>query len=235
MKNNINNKVIIITGGSRGIGRALVIEFVKLGASVFFTYKNNTKAAEETIQLSKNYNNIAQGAKICVTDFMGMSGLFRTIKKHKGKIDILINNAAIFKLGRIGFSRPSEWDEMIKVNLLGVINCCHIISKIMISQKSGYIINISSSAAYENYEGQVVYNATKAAVNTVTSSLSCELNRFGINVFGIAPSLVYTDMIRGQKLKKISDHFISPSDVVHSILNVLNQNIHINQGETIRI
>ncbi|MCJ7691348.1 MAG: SDR family oxidoreductase [Clostridiaceae bacterium] len=191
---NLKGKVAIVTGASRGIGKGIAIELAKAGACVVINYKNNDKAAEETLQEISNLGVYAIKIKGDVSDYEFSKRMIKTTLEKLGKIDILVNNAGISKIGLFMDEEPEEWDNIINVNLKGTINCSHNVVKEMIKQKSGSIINISSMWGNVGASCEVIYSASKGAINSFTKALAKELAPSNIRVNAIAPGVIDTEM-----------------------------------------
>ena len=191
---NLKGKVAIVTGGSRGIGKGIAIELAKAGACVVINYKCNDEAAERTLQEISELGAYALKIKGDVSDYEFSKQLIKTTVEKLGKIDILINNAGISKVGLFMDASPEEWDNILNVNLKGTINCSHSVVKEMIKQKSGVIINISSMWGDVGASCEVIYSASKGAINSFTKALAKELAPSNIRVNAIAPGVIDTEM-----------------------------------------
>jgi 3-oxoacyl-[acyl-carrier protein] reductase len=192
------NKVVLVTGGSRGIGRAIAVKFALLEAKVVITYKS---------KVDPNYFN-SRG--ICYyqcdsANAAGITKLIETIEKEFGTIDILVNNAGITKDGLIMRMKEEDWDLVINTNLKGAFLFCRETAKIMIKNHFGKIINISSIVATVGNAGQSNYVASKAGMIGLTKVLAKELAAYNIQVNVLAPGFVETDMTAGlsEEQKKV--------------------------------
>ena len=191
---NLKGKVAIVTGASRGIGKGIAIELAKAGACVVINYKSNDKAAEKTLKEIRELGAYALKIKGDISDYEFSKHLIKITVEKLGKIDILINNAGISKVGLFMDVSPEEWDNIINVNLKGTINCSHNAVKEMIKQKSGSIINISSMWGSVGASCEVIYSASKGAINSFTKALAKELAPSNIRVNAIAPGVIDTEM-----------------------------------------
>ncbi|MBK5240090.1 SDR family oxidoreductase [Clostridium sp.] len=191
---NLKGKVAIVTGASRGIGKGIAIELAKAGACVVINYKSNDEAAEETLQEIEELGVYAMKIKGDVSDYAFSKKMIKTTLEKLGKIDILVNNAGISKIGLFMDELPEEWDNILNVNLKGTINCSHNVVKEMIKQKSGSIINISSMWGNVGASCEVIYSASKGAINSFTKALAKEFAPSNIRVNAIAPGVIDTQM-----------------------------------------
>jgi len=190
----LKNKVAIVTGASRGIGRSIALTLAHYGASVVVNYCGSKEKAEEVVEKIKSNSGTATAYQADVADFDAVKTMFADVIKQYGKIDILVNNAGITRDNLILKMSEEEFDSVINTNLKGVFNCLKQVSRIMLKQKSGRIINISSISGVSGNAGQVNYSAAKAGVIGMTKSLAKELGSRGITVNAIAPGYIKTDM-----------------------------------------
>jgi 3-oxoacyl-[acyl-carrier protein] reductase len=191
---NLKGKVAIVTGASRGIGKGIAISLAKAGACVVINYKSNDEAAEEALTEISGLGAYAMKIKGDVSDYEFSKQMIKTTIEKLGKIDILINNAGISKVGLFMDAVPEEWNNVLNVNLMGTINCSHNAVKEMIKQKSGSIINISSMWGNVGASCEVIYSASKGAINSFTKALAKEVAPSNIRVNAIAPGVIDTEM-----------------------------------------
>jgi len=190
----LSGKVAVITGASRGIGRSIAIELAKAGASIIVNYKNNEEAAKNTLEIIKSLDSFGILVKADVSIYDEAKFLIDKAIEKFGKIDILVNNAGISKIGLFIDMNEKEWDNIIDINLKGVINGSHNALKYMVSQKSGTIINISSMWGNVGASCEAVYSATKGAVNLFTKALAKEMAPSNIRINAVAPGVIDTEM-----------------------------------------
>jgi len=190
----LKNKVAIVTGASRGIGRAIALILAHYGASVVVNYCGSKEKAEEVVEEIITKGGTATAYQADVADFDAVKTMFADVIKQYGKLDILVNNAGITRDNLILKMSEEEFDGVINTNLKGVFNCLKQASRIMLKQKSGRIINISSISGVCGNAGQVNYSASKAGVIGMTKSLAKELGSRGITVNAVAPGYIKTDM-----------------------------------------
>lgn len=188
-------KVALVTGGSRGIGRAICERLAKDGMDIIFNYNNGEAAAQETIALCKAYGVEAYAVKADVSDSAVCTELVaKAIELGGGQLDVLVNNAGITRDGLIIRMSDEDFDAVMDVNLKGAFCMMREASKIMLKKKSGRIINISSVVGVMGNAGQVNYAASKAGIIGMTKSLARELASRKITVNAIAPGMIETDM-----------------------------------------
>jgi len=204
------NKIVLVTGAGRGIGASIAKRFASEGAEVIVNYSGNDEAAQKTVDEITATGGQAQKYKCSVNDSESVKVMIDEIIKKFGRIDILVNNAGITKDGLMLRMTDEDFDRVIDVNLKGTFNCTKYISKYMLKQKSGKIINISSVVGLSGNAGQVNYSASKAGIIGITKSAAKELSSRGITVNAVAPGYVDTDMtkvlsdnIRNEILKNI--------------------------------
>lgn len=198
----LKDKIAIVTGGTRGIGRAIVFELIQHGAKVVFTYLKSDESAGIILDEVKELKGEAEAIKADARVFdEAKNVVVETINKF-GKIDILINNAGIIKDGLFVVMEPSDWLDVINTNLLGYLNMTKVCIGTMMKQKSGVIINVSSISGVIGMPRQVNYSTAKAGEIGLTKSLAKEVVSFGIRVNAIAPGFIDTDMTKNLKKKE---------------------------------
>ena len=190
----LTGRVALITGGSRGIGRATAILFAKANADVAITYHKNEESANQVVNQIKNLGRKAIAVKGNVGKSEDVKRMVKEVLDHFGKIDILVNNAGIWTYGAIGEMSEETWDETIEVNLKSVYLFSNEVVPIMKKQKWGRIINISSTAGQRGEAFHSHYAASKGAIIAFTKSLAVELAKYNILVNCVAPGWVNTDM-----------------------------------------
>lgn len=190
----LENKVAIVTGASRGIGKAIAITLANYGAKVIVNYCGSKEKAEQVVEEIKENGGTALAYQADVADMEAVKAMFSDVVKEYGSVDILVNNAGITRDNLILKMTEEEFETVIDTNLKGVFNCLKHGSRLMLKQKSGRIINISSISGVIGNPGQVNYSAAKAGVIGMTKSLAKELGSRGITVNAIAPGYINTDM-----------------------------------------
>ncbi|MFC0561411.1 3-oxoacyl-ACP reductase family protein [Halalkalibacter alkalisediminis] len=234
--------MVLITGGSKGIGEGIVRDFAARGWSAHFTYHNSHEKAE---CLEREFSNVyAHHAD--VTDYQTAKAIVKEVTNQHGKIDCLINNAGITKDKTIGFMNESNWRDVIETNLTGNFNYSKFVSKQMMKQKSGSIINIASISGMIGIPGQANYSASKAGIITLTRTMAKELGPFNIKVNVVSPGFIetsmtegvnYQDMLEGAPLKRVGQigditgvvHFLTSSEADY----ITGQNFVVDGGLSI--
>ena len=192
----LKGRVAIITGGSRGIGEAIVKKFVKEGALVAFTFSRHTSLANK---ISKETKGKASGYRLDIKDYAGMKKLVAGVKKKFGRLDILVNNAGIACDKSLIMMEEKDWSDVIKTNLTGAFNASKACIVTFMKQKSGNIISISSLSGIMGVPGQTNYGASKAGLVGFTKALAKEVGPYKVRVNAIAPGFIMTQML--EKLK----------------------------------
>ena len=190
----LKDKVAIVTGGTRGIGRAIALKLADHGANIVINYRNSDKEAEELKAILEEKGVKVLTVKCDISNFEDSKNLMDKCKEVFGKIDILVNNAGITKDTLIMRMKEEDFDNVIDVNLKGTFNCAKHASAIMLKQRFGKIINMTSVVGIAGNAGQVNYAASKAGVIGLTKSLAKELGSRGITVNAVAPGFINTDM-----------------------------------------
>jgi 3-oxoacyl-[acyl-carrier protein] reductase len=191
---NLKDKVAVVTGASRGIGRAIALELAHRGASVVVNYNTNAGAADEVVDAIRAQGRQAIAVQADVGDFDQAARLIKTAIDTLGRIDILVNNAGTTRDQLLMLMKEDDWDLVLCTNLKGVFNCCKAAARQMMRQRSGRIVNISSVSGIAGQGGQTNYAASKAGIIGFTKSLAKELGPRNVTVNAIAPGFVLTDL-----------------------------------------
>ncbi len=190
----LKDQIALVTGGSRGIGRAVVKAFVTEGAAVAVVYRGSKEAAEQLVQEAAQAGGTAKAYQCDVADAASVKACVEQVQKELGPVNILVNNAGVIADGLFVRMETEDWDKVMKTNLGGVFHFCRELAFPMMQKRAGRIINISSVAATHVNPGQVNYAASKGAVNSFTRALAVELAGRGVTVNAIAPGFIETDM-----------------------------------------
>lgn len=191
-----SGKVAVVTGGSRGIGRAICLRLASLGATVIINYVSRSDAADEVAA-----EVVALGGKCGVYQFNvadtdAVAEAFKSILADHGRIDILVNNAGITRDGLFMKMKEADWDDVLNINLKGAYNCMKAVTRPMMKQRQGVIISVTSVIGFAGNAGQANYSAAKAGLIGLTRSLAKELSARNIRVNGVAPGYIDTDMTK---------------------------------------
>lgn len=190
----VQGKVVLVTGASRGIGRAIANKFAEAGAHVAFTYLSSVEKGEALVKELEAYGVKAKGYRSDASMFDAAEELVNSVVADFGQIDVLINNAGITKDGLLMRMTEEQWDEVIRVNLKSVFNLTKAVIKPMMKAKSGSIVNMTSIVGVKGNAGQANYAASKAGIIGFTKSVALELGSRNIRCNSIAPGFIETEM-----------------------------------------
>ncbi len=193
----LDGRIAIITGASRGIGRAIALALAKKGAAVVVNYASNAGAAEETAQQVRDSGGRARVFRADVAEPAGAAALVQAAVDQFGGVDILVNNAGVTRDNFILRMKDEDWDRVLGVNLKGAFNCTRAAARLMIKNRSGRIINISSVVALTGNTSQANYCAAKAGLIGFTKAMAKELGPRNITVNAVAPGFITTEMTLG--------------------------------------
>lgn len=239
----LNNKISLVTGGTRGIGREVALALAKEGSDVAISYTSNEELALNIVEEIKNLgvNSIAVEANVANND--DVVNMIKTVEEKLGTIDILVNNAGITKDNILIKMSEEDWDSVLDVNLKGVFLCSKAVARAMMKKRYGKIINISSVVGINGNPGQSNYSASKAGVIGFTKSIAKELASRGIRINAIAPGFIETDMtnalkdeIKNEMMKNIPlNSFGQPRDIAHLVLFLASEKSDYITGEVIKV
>lgn len=190
----LKDRTVLVTGGSRGIGRAISVALATAGARVFVNYASSPDAAQETVALCKAAGSEAEAMQFDIASTEAVDAAIDQIKAKAGKLDILINNAGISKDGLFIRLKDEDWDKTVDTNLKGAFICSRAAARIMMKNRYGRIINISSVVGEMGNAGQVPYVSSKAGLLGLTKAMAKELASRSITVNAITPGFISTDM-----------------------------------------
>lgn len=239
----LENKVAIVTGGSRGIGRSIALKLAEKGAKVAVNYAGREDAANETVNMIQQQGGNAMAIKANVADFDDVQQMVKQVIDAFGSLDILVNNAGIARDNLIMRMKEADWDDVISTNLKGVFNCTKAVTRQMMRQRKGRIINISSIVGVSGNAGQANYVAAKAGVIGLTKSTAKELASRNITVNVIAPGFIETEMtdelnesLKEDMLKQIPlATFGQPEDVANVVAFLASDKSKYMTGQTIHV
>jgi 3-oxoacyl-[acyl-carrier protein] reductase len=219
--NNLKDKIVLVTGASRGIGKAISIAVAQSGAEVILVARDEEKLK----QVKEEINHFKGKAVVIKADFSKENEviqLFEQIKKKYQRLDVLINNAGVASFGNTEDFPIEEFDKIMNVNIRSVFLACQKAIKLMKEKNSGYIINISSVVGFKGYNEQCAYGISKHGVMGLTKSLAVELQEQNIRVSAILPGGVYTDMVGDARPDLDISVLIDPKEIAHTILYLLS-------------
>jgi 3-oxoacyl-[acyl-carrier protein] reductase len=239
----LRDKVAIVTGGSRGIGRAIVFALCRQGADCAFTYASHQEAADTLAAEVRELGRRALPIRLDVRDFDGAKTMIEQVKSTFGRLDILVNNAGITRDRSLMGMSGEDWSDVINTDLTGVFNTTRACIITFLKQKSGSVVNISSVSGIRPMAGQVNYAAAKAGVIGFTKSLAQEVAPYNIRVNAVAPGFIETDMT-SQLAEKFRDKAVSriplgrfgtADDVAQAVLFLLSDASRYITGQVIQI
>ena len=239
-----SKRTIVITGGSKGIGRAICLRFAREGARIIFAHYDPDDLAErKTLGLLDKMNVEAVSEKLDVSSFRDVEAFFQKVVKDFQKVDVLVNNAGITRDAFLMRMSEEQWDQTLQVNLKSVFNCTKAVTRSMIKQRSGRIINISSVVGQIGNIGQSNYGASKAGIMGFTKTVARELANRGITVNAVAPGFINTEMT--QKLPdKAKEAFLSqipmgrigePDEVANTVYWLASEDATYITGQVIHV
>ncbi len=201
--NLLSGQTALVTGASRGIGRAIALKLGETGAEVVVNYSNSPDKAEEVVAEINSIGGKAYAIQANIADEEEVNKLMRTVLERNGQIDVLINNAGITRDGLLMRMKTEDWQDVMNLNLNGVFLCTRAVARPMLKQKKGRIVNVTSVIGLMGNAGQANYAAAKAGVIGFTKSVAKEFASRGITVNAVAPGFISTDMTKGLEAKEI--------------------------------
>ncbi len=193
-ESSLKGRVAVVTGGSRGIGRAIAIALAERGASVAISYREREEAAQETLSAVRAHGVAGLAHRCDIADETSVTAFFDAVRAGLGSPDILINNAGIARDNLVIYTQRSQWDALIDTNLSGTFLCVQAVAREMLLRRWGRIVNIASISADVGAIGQAAYSASKAGLLGLTRTLAREFGRQGVLVNAVSPGFIETDM-----------------------------------------
>jgi 3-oxoacyl-[acyl-carrier protein] reductase len=198
----LKDKVVVVTGATRGIGKAIALELASQGADIAFNYLTSDKLASELALQIQSHGRNVYSKKVDIANFNAVSDFISEVTANMGKVDCLVNNSGITRDKALAMMSPEDWNEVINTNLTGTFNACRCVIFDMIKRRSGQIINITSVGGIIGFSHQTNYAASKAGVIGFTRALAKEVAEYNIKVNAVAPGYIDTEMVR-----MLSDNF----------------------------
>ncbi len=239
----LDGKVAVVTGGSRGIGRACSIALGRAGARVIVNFRGDEAAAAETAKLVETAGGVAQIERFDVGDPDAVDAAFDSIVKSAGRLDILVNNAGIARDNLLIRVKPEELEQTFRTNVAGALWCAKAAIRTMMRKRTGRVVNLTSVVAESGNPGQSVYSASKAALIGLTKTLAREYASRGITVNAVAPGFIDTDMTAGlpeEAKKTIVEQTPvgrtgTPEEVAASVLFLASDEASYITGQVLRV
>lgn len=239
----LENKVALVTGASRGIGKAIALDLANNGASIAVNYAGNEAKANEVVDEIKANGGNAIAIKADVSNGDEVQAMIKEVLNEFGQLDILVNNAGITRDNLLMRMKDSEWDDVIDTNLKGVFLCTKAVTRQMMKQRNGRIINITSVVGVSGNAGQANYVAAKAGVIGLTKTTAKELASRNITVNAVAPGFITTDMtdelnedIKADLLKQIPLATLGePSDIANVVTFLASEKSKYITGQTLHV
>jgi 3-oxoacyl-[acyl-carrier protein] reductase len=193
----LTGRVAVVTGGSRGIGRAIALALARRGAAVAICYREREDAGQQTASLIRDLGVTAIAGQCDVSNEGSVEAFFSRVRAELGAVDILVNNAGIVRDRLFVFMERGHWDDVLGTNLSGSFLCIRAVARTMLMRRWGRIINIVSASGHAGLIGQANYSASKAGLLGLTRTLAREFGRQGVLVNAVSPGLIETDMLTG--------------------------------------
>jgi 3-oxoacyl-[acyl-carrier protein] reductase len=237
------DKVVLVTGGSRGIGRSIALAFARQGATVVISYAGNEAAAQETLGLIQAAGAKGEAVRFDVADSAACASALDNLLKTHGRLDVLVNNAGVAVDGLVMRVKDEDWDKQLDTNLKGAFALIRAASRPMMKQRGGAIINLTSVVGEMGNGGQAAYSASKAGLIGLTKSVARELASRNIRVNAVSPGFIGTDMtshLEGETREKMMaaiplGRLGSPEDVANAVLFLASDSAAYITGEVLKV
>ena len=236
-------KIAVVTGGARGIGKAIALELAKAGNLVVINYNGSEEKARETKAEIEAAGGQADILQCNVADFDACEAFFKAVAEKYGRVDILVNNAGVTKDGLLMKMSEEDFSRVVDTNLKGTFNCIRHVSRMMLKQRSGQIISLSSVVGLRGNAGQANYAASKAGIIGMTKSAARELASRGVTVNAVAPGFIETEMtaVLSEEVKKASaaqiplGYFGKPEDIAKTVAFLASDDAAYITGQVIQV
>jgi 3-oxoacyl-[acyl-carrier protein] reductase len=239
----MQGRIALITGGTKGLGKAMALELARRGAKVYVNYSGDDEAARATESELKTLGNSGQALKADVSDLAQVEAMIQELTAEAGGLDILINNAGLVRDGMLMMMPPENWRRVIDVNLGGTFNCSRTALRPMVEKRWGRIVNLISPSAIMGRQGQCNYSASKGGILSFTRSLAREVARLGITVNALSPGVIETELSGTLKPRAREEllgmiplgRFGLPEEVAHGAAFLVSEQARYITGQTIAI
>ncbi len=239
----MKDKVAIVTGGARGIGKAIVLKLASQGCHVAFNYAHSQEEAQKLKKEVKGFKVKCMAERVDVQDFTAVKSWVEQVKSDFGRLDILVNNAGITRDRSLMMMTKEEWDQVINTNLNGMFHFAKSCIVTFMKQKSGNIINISSVSGIIGLVGQANYSASKGGMNAFTKALAKEVGPFGVRVNAVCPGFIETEILSGFKEDKLEEirnliplnRIGKVEDVAHCVAFLLSEEARYITGQLLTV
>jgi 3-oxoacyl-[acyl-carrier protein] reductase len=236
-----DDRIAVVTGGSKGIGRAISLAFCQRGAVVIANYASDKRGAEALCKEAESFTGTLIPYQADVTDFQQVSAMMEDVASRHGRIDILVNSVGMMKDNLLMLMSNEDWEQVMRTNLSSIFYCCRAALRKMIPQRRGKIINIASVSGILGTAGQANYAASKGGMISFTKSLARELGQFNIEVNAVAPGLIETDWLARVPQDKVEAIIKQtalgragrPEEVAHAVLFLASEGSDYITGQTI--
>jgi 3-oxoacyl-[acyl-carrier protein] reductase len=240
---NLAERVAVVTGASRGIGRAIALELARRGAAVVVNYNASAEAAEQVVAAIQGAGGRALAVQADVSDLAQAEALIKAAQTQFGKVDILVNNAGMTRDGLLMSMKETDWDSVLDTNLKSAWSCCKAAVRGMIKQRSGRIVNITSVVGISGQAGQTNYSASKAGLIGFTKALAREVASRQITVNAVAPGFITTDMTASLSAELMAElnkriplaRYGAPEDIAYAVAFLVSDEASYITGQVLTV